>query len=303
MPPHSATPTAPAPRGRIIFGENLETLRGLPDESFALIYIDPPFNTNRRQDRVRLRTVRDPDGDRTGFGGNRYRTVRLGTTGFDDRHDDYPGFLEPRLEEARRVLAPNGSFFLHVDFREVHYAKVLLDGIFGRQSFLNEIIWAYDYGARSRKRWSPKHDNLLWYAKDPDDYTFHHEETDRIPYLAPALVGAEKAARGKTPTDVWWHTIVSPTGKERTGYATQKPLGILERIVRVHSNPGEALLDFFAGSGSFGEAAARNGRDFVLVDNNPDAIRIMADRLLRFGPELVGCEGVVERRVPQPRWR
>ena len=291
------------PRGRIIFGENLETLRGLPDESFALIYIDPPFNTNRRQDRVRLRTVRDPDGDHTGFGGNRYRTVRLGTTGFDDRHDDYLGFLEPRLEEARRVLAPNGSFFLHVDFREVHYAKVLLDGIFGRQSFLNEIIWAYDYGARSRKRWSPKHDNLLWYAKDPDDYTFHHEETDRIPYLAPALVGAEKAARGKTPTDVWWHTIVSPTGKERTGYATQKPLGILERIVRVHSNPGEALLDFFAGSGSFGEAAARNGRDFVLVDNNPDAIWIMADRLLRFGPELVGCEGVVERRVPQPRRR
>ncbi len=287
----------PAPKRRIIFGENLEILRGLPEGAFSLIYIDPPFNTNRRQARTRLRTVRDANGDRTGFGGNRYRTVRLETTGFDDRHDDYLGFLKPRLEEAHRVLTPSGSFFLHVDFREVHYAKVLLDQIFGRRSFINEIIWAYDYGGRSRTRWSPKHDNLLWYAKDPDDYTFNYEEIDRIPYLAPSLVGAEKAARGKTPTDVWWHTIVSPTGKERTGYATQKPLGILERIIRVHSNRGDAVLDFFAGSGSFGEAAARNGRDFVLVDDNPDAIRIMASRLARFDPRLVHCEVVEHNAV------
>ena len=294
-------PRPPAPRRQIIFGDNLETLRRIPDNTFALIYVDPPFNTNRRQARTRLRTVRDRNGDRTGFGGNRYRTIRLGTTGFDDRYDDYLGFLRPRLEEARRVLTATGSFFLHVDFREVHYAKVLLDEIFGRDSFINEIIWAYDYGARSKSRWSPKHDNLLWYAKDPDHYTFHYDEIDRIPYLAPTLVGAEKAARGKTPTDVWWHTIVSPTGKERTGYATQKPLGVLERIVRVHSDPGDLLLDFFAGSGSFGEAAARNRRDFVLVDNNPDAVRIMADRLGRFGPDLVNCEGVVERSVSQPQ--
>ncbi len=293
--------TEAPPTRQIVFGDNLETLRGFPDETFPLIYIDPPFNTNRRQSRTRLRTVRDPDGDRTGFGGNRYRTVRLGATGFDDRHDDYLGFLEPRLREAHRVLTPTGSFFLHVDYREVHYAKVLLDEIFGRESFINEIIWAYDYGARSKSRWSPKHDNLLWYAKDPDNYTFHYDEIDRIPYLAPTLVGAEKAARGKTPTDVWWHTIVSPTGKERTGYATQKPLGVLERIVRVHSNPGDRLLDFFAGSGSFGEAAARNRRDFVLVDDNPDAIRIMTDRLARFGPHLVNCEGVAPRPIPAPR--
>ena len=293
--------TEAAPPRQIIFGDNLERLRGFPDETFPLIYIDPPFNTNRRQSRTRLRTVRDPDGDRTGFGGNRYRTVRLGETGFADRYDDYLGFLEPRLREAYRVLTPTGSFFLHVDYREVHYTKVLLDQIFGRESFINEIIWAYDYGARSKSRWSPKHDNLLWYAKDPDDYTFHYDEIDRIPYLAPKLVGAEKAARGKTPTDVWWHTIVSPTGKERTGYATQKPLGILERIVRVHSNPGDRLLDFFAGSGSFGEAAGRNRRDFVLVDDNPDAIRIMTDRLARFGPQLVNCEGVVQSFVSQPQ--
>ena len=293
--------TEAPPTRQIVFGDNLETLRGFPGETFPLIYIDPPFNTNRRQSRTRLRTVRDPDGDRTGFGGNRYRTVRLGATGFDDRHDDYLGFLEPRLREAYRVLTATGSFFLHVDNREVHYAKVLLDEIFGRASFINEIIWAYDYGARSKRRWSPKHDNLLWYAKDPDAYTFHYDEIDRIPYLAPTLVGAEKAARGKTPTDVWWHTIVSPTGKERTGYATQKPLGVLERIVRVHSNPGDLLLDFFAGSGSFGEAAGRNRRDFVLVDSNPAAIRVMADRLARFDPHLVNCEGVVPRPISAPR--
>ncbi len=273
--------------GRIVFGENLEVLRELADSSVGLVYIDPPFNTGRRQQRRQLRTVRDPGGgDRTGFGGDRYRSITLGSTSFADCYDDYLGFLEPRLREAHRVLAGNGSFFLHVDYREVHYCKVLLDQIFGRAGFMNEIIWAYDYGARSKKRWSPKHDSLLWYAKDPRDYVFHYDEIDRIPYLAPDLVGPEKAARGKTPTDVWWHTIVSPTGREKTGYATQKPLGVLERIVRVHSNPGDLLLDFFAGSGTLGEAAARNGREFLLVDENPEAIEVMVKRLAPFSPEL-----------------
>jgi site-specific DNA-methyltransferase (adenine-specific) len=273
--------------GRIVFGENLEVLRELADSSVGLVYIDPPFNTGRRQQRRQLRTVRDPGGgDRTGFGGDRYRSISLGSTSFADCYDDYLGFLEPRLREAHRVLAGNGSFFLHVDYREVHYCKVLLDQIFGRAGFMNEIIWAYDYGARSKKRWSPKHDSLLWYAKDPRDYVFHYDEIDRIPYLAPDLVGPEKAARGKTPTDVWWHTIVSPTGREKTGYATQKPLGVLERIVRVHSNPGDLLLDFFAGSGTLGEAAARNGREFLLVDENPEAIEVMVKRLAPFSPEL-----------------
>jgi site-specific DNA-methyltransferase (adenine-specific) len=199
-------------------------------------------------------------------------------------------FLEPRLHEAHRVLKPTGSFFLHLDYREAHYSKVLLDGIFGRASFINEIIWAYDYGARATKRWSPKHDNILWYAKDPEHYTFRLDEVDRIPYMAPGLVGAEKAARGKTPTDTWWHTIVPTNGKERTGYPTQKPLGILERIVRVHSNPGDRLLDFFAGSGTLGEAAARNGRDCVLVDSNPEAIEVMLKRLAFARPETNGMK-------------
>ncbi len=262
----------------IYFGDNLPVLRRLPADLADLIYIDPPFNTGKAQSRTRLSTVRDEDGDRTGFGGRRYRTVRLGTGKYEDAFDDYPGFIEPRLVEARRILKPNGSLFLHIDYREVHYVKILLDKIFGRASFQNEIIWAYDYGGRSKTRWPAKHDNILWYAKDPGDYHFRIEECDRIPYMAPGLVGPEKAARGKTPTDTWWHTIVSPNGKEKTGYPTQKPRGIIDRIVKVHSRPGDLLLDFFAGSGTLGEAAAALGRRCILVDNNPEAMRVMERR-------------------------
>jgi site-specific DNA-methyltransferase (adenine-specific) len=271
---------------RIIRQENLAALRKLPSASVPLIYIDPPFNTGVRQKRTRIRAVRDVTGDRTGFGGHRYRTEILKTAPtYIDIFDDYLGFLRPRLLEAHRLLTPTGSLFFHIDPREVHYCKVLLDEIFttpevsGRACFQNEIIWAYDYGARPTKRWPAKHDNILWYTKDPKHYTFNLEGTDRIPYMAPGLVGATKAARGKTPTDVWWHTIVSPTGKEKTGYPTQKPLGILERIIRVHSNPGDTVLDFFAGSGTAGVAAARNGREYILIDQNPEAVKLMKKRL------------------------
>ena len=278
---------------KVIFADNLEAMAAMPDESVDLIYVDPPFNTGRTQSRRSLRTVRDEtDGDRVGFQGNRYRTVEIGSMGYSDRFDDYLGFLEPRFREAKRALKPTGSFFLHVDYREVHYCKVLLDEIFGRDSFVNEIIWAYDYGARSKSKWPAKHDNILWYAKDPKRYTFNYDEIDRIPYMAPGLVGPEKAARGKTPTDVWWHTIVGTNGKEKTGYPNQKPLGVIERIVRVHSNPGDLVLDFFAGSGTLGEAAARLGRDFILVDNNPESIRVMAKRLARYGTEFESCDAL-----------
>jgi site-specific DNA-methyltransferase (adenine-specific) len=270
----------------IHLGENLDVIRSLPSGRFHLIYIDPPFNTGRIQRRTQLRTVRDDDGDRLGWSGKRYRSIRVGSRSYADAFTDYLAFLEPRIEEAHRLLAPNGSFFLHLDFREVHYAKVLADAIFGRQCFINEIIWAYDYGARTRARWSPKHDNILWYAKHAGRYTFNVDEADRIEYMAPRLVGAVKAARGKTPTDTWWHTIVSPNGKEKTGYPTQKPLGIVERIVKVHSNRGDRVLDFFAGSGTLGEAAARNGRHAVLVDDNPAAVEVMMRRLKFAKPTL-----------------
>lgn len=267
-----------APLLSIHFGDNLDVLRSMPAASVDLIYIDPPFNTGKTQRRTTLATVRDTEGDRTGFQGARYRTLRLGSHAYADVFDDYLLFLEPRLVEARRVLASDGSLFFHIDYREVHYCKVLLDQLFGRESFLNELIWAYDYGARSKTRWPAKHDNILWYAKDPANYQFHLDACDRIPYMAPGLVGPEKAARGKTPTDTWWHTIVSPNGREKTGYPTQKPRGVLDRIVAVHSRPGDRLLDFFAGSGSFGEAAIAAGRHCTLVDNNPEALAVMESR-------------------------
>jgi site-specific DNA-methyltransferase (adenine-specific) len=274
---------------RIVHGDNLKALAAIETGSVDLIYVDPPFNTGRRQSRTQMKTIRDEAGDRIGFGGRRYRTEVLkqqtGGSGYGDRFDDFLGFLRPRLDEAHRVLSAKGSLFFHIDYREVHYCKVMLDEIFGRDCFQNEIIWAYDYGARATKRWPAKHDNILWYTKHPVLYTFNLNESDRIPYMAPGLVGAEKAARGKTPTDVWWHTIVSPTGKEKTGYATQKPLGILERIVRVHSNPGDLVLDFFAGSGTTAEAAARHGRRFLMVDESEAAVTVMKKRLAKYAPE------------------
>jgi site-specific DNA-methyltransferase (adenine-specific) len=268
----------------IFAGDNLDVLRSLDAASVDLIYIDPPFNTGKDQTHSRIKTVRDEDGDRVGFQGRTYKTVRLGSLSYVDIHDDYLGFLEPRIVEAKRVLAPTGSFFFHIDYREVHYCKVLLDAVFGRECFLNEIIWAYDYGARSRSRWPAKHDNILWYAADPDCYTFNFDAMDRIPYMAPGLVSEEKAARGKTPTDTWWHTIVPTNGRERTGYPTQKPLGILRRIIAVHSRPGDAVLDFFAGSGTTGEAALAAGRNAILVDNNPAALETMEKRLAQWKP-------------------
>ena len=266
----------------IYFGDNLKVLSKISSSSINLIYIDPPFNTGKTQNRTRLKTISSDEGDRTGFGNKRYKTIKLSSTGYEDSFDDFLGFLEPRLRETKRILADNGSLFFHLDFREIHYCKILLDEIFGRSSFINEIIWSYDYGARSRKKWSAKHDNILWYAKDPEDYVFNYEEIDRIPYMAPSLVGEEKAKIGKTPTDVWWNTIVSPNGKEKTGYATQKPLGILNRIVKVHSRPGDRLCDFFAGSGSFGEAAYKADRNCVLADNNSQAIEVMRRRFRDF---------------------
>ena len=270
----------------IHFGECLKLLPELSAESFSLIYIDPPFNTGKVQSRKRLKTTRDSEGDRIGYKGQPYRTIELGEESFDDRFEDFISYMRPRIEEGYRLLTSTGSFFFHIDCRESHYCKVMLDEIFGRECFMNEIIWAYDYGARSKRKWSPKHDSIFWYVKNPKDYTYRYEDIDRIPYMAPGLVGPEKAKRGKTPTDVWWQTIVGTNGKERTGYPTQKPIALLNRIIRVHSNPGEQVLDYFAGSGTTGEAAVRLGRNATLVDNNPAAIGVMESRLSFASPRI-----------------
>ena len=272
---------APFPRlpSLVVRADNLDVLRHVPDGAVDLVYVDPPFNTGRRQARPPLRTVRDDAGDRTGFGGRRYRTVASGPTrAFNDAFDDYLGFLEPRVREAHRVLRPTGSFCLHLDYSEVHYAKVMVDRVFGREAFINEIVWAYDYGARSKSRWPAKQDDILFYARDPARYFFDTREVDRIPYMAPGLVGPDKVDRGKLPTDAWWHTIVSPTGKEKLGYPTQKPLGILRRVVAASCPPGGVVLDFFAGSGTAGAAARQLGRRFVMVDASEDALAVMRAR-------------------------
>ena len=271
-------PTQSAPANKVYFGDNLTLLGQLADESVQMIYIDPPFNTGRVQSRGGNTTKRSETGTRLGFKGARYETVKKTVLSYDDDFTDYWAFLEPRLEEAWRLLADSGTLYLHLDYREAHYAKVLLDALFGRESFLNEIIWAYDYGAKSKKRWPAKHDTILVYVKNPTTYYFNSDEVDREPYMAPGLVTAEKAERGKLPTDVWWHTIVSPTGREKTGYPTQKPEGILRRIVHASSRQGDAVLDFFAGSGTTGAVAGALGRSFVLVDQNPEAIAVMKKR-------------------------
>jgi site-specific DNA-methyltransferase (adenine-specific) len=263
----------------LVEGDGADVLRRLPAGAFDMAYVDPPFNTGRAQRHERLRVVRDDDGDRSGFGGRRYRTESLGGLQFDDAFADYLGFLMPRLAEVRRALADHGTLYVHLDPRESHYVKIALDGLFGRECFLNEIVWAYDYGGRPRRRWPPKHDTILVYVKDPERYHFDDAEVDREPYMAPGLVTPEKQARGKRPSDTWWHTIVPTNGAERTGYPTQKPLGIVRRMVAASSRPGGWCLDCFAGSGTLGVAARDLGRRFVLVDCSPDAVAIAARRL------------------------
>jgi site-specific DNA-methyltransferase (adenine-specific) len=280
----------PRPSGQILLGDNLDLLKEIPTGSCRLIYIDPPFNTQKVQKRDRISVTRDENGARGGFAGAKYSVVRIASPQYADQFDDFVSFMAPRLEEAYRILSPDGSFFLHIDYREVHYVKVLLDQIFGRESFVNELIWSYDYGGKPKNRWPAKHDNILWYAKDPDNYVFNYDAIDRIPYMAPDLVGPEKAARGKIPTDVWWMTIVPTNSKEKTGYPTQKPIKLLNRIVQVHSREGDTVLDFFAGSGTTGVAAAQAQRKFILMDSSQDAIRVMAERLSFASPTITGME-------------
>jgi site-specific DNA-methyltransferase (adenine-specific) len=263
---------------RVIQGDNLAVLQSIPGASIQLIYVDPPFNTGRVQSRGSSTTTRTETGNRIGFKGQRYEIVKETVLSYDDEFKDYWSFLEPRLEEAWRILNETGTLYLHLDYRESHYAKVLLDALFGRECFLNEIIWAYDYGGKAKSRWPSKHDTILVYVKNPDKYYFNNETVDREPYMAPGLVTPEKVAKGKLPTDVWWHTIVSPTGKEKTGYPTQKPLGILRRIIQASSKEGDTVLDFFAGSGTTGHAASSLNRNFILVDQNPEAIQVMKER-------------------------
>lgn len=227
----------------------------------SLIYIDPPFNT----------------GDTQKLGANSYKDLL--------ENSMWLAMMADAFDKAYELLDDHGSLFVHVDWRCSWKIRFILENQLNWH-FQNEIIWAYDYGGRSKKRYPRKHDNIYWYTKHPTNYTFNYDEIDRIPYMAPGLVGKEKAAKGKTITDCWWHTIVPTMGKERVGYPTQKPMGILERIVKVHSNPGDTVIDLFAGSGTTGDAAAKNGRNFVMVDSNEQAIEVMKKRLEYAEPNI-----------------
>lgn len=275
-------------QGRVFLADNMQVLPGLPSGSFQLIYIDPPFNTGKTQERRTLRAVKSQDGAR-GFQGRRYEMIETSRSSYPDDHEDYLGFLGPRLREAHRLLDGTGTLYLHIDYREAHYCKILLDEIFGRECFLNEVIWAYDYGGRAKRRWPAKHDTILVYVRDRGRYYFDQDAVDRIPYMAPGLVTPEKVARGKVPTDVWWHTIVPTNSKEKTGYPTQKPEGIVRRAIQASSAPGSLVLDFFAGSGTTGAVARQLRRRFVLIDDNPEAISVIRNRL--------GLEGVEYRGI------
>src|ERR1700722_15278488 len=281
----------------VIAGDNALVLGKLPDAAFDLIYLDPPFNTGRAQSRRTLSVAADPSGSRVGFGGRRYTSRLLQSLSYDDAFADYLGFLPPRLERARALLAPHGTLYFHIDYREAHYCKLLLDELFGRDAFLNEIIWAYDYGAKPRRRWPAKHDTILVYVRTPGGHHFDADAVDREPYMAPGLVSAEKAARGKRPTDVWFHTIVPTAGREKTGYPTQKPEGVLRRLVAASSRPGSWCLDPFAGSGTLGAVCRELGRRFVLVDENPVAIDVMSERLGAGAPSVSRGR---RARAPQP---
>jgi site-specific DNA-methyltransferase (adenine-specific) len=264
----------------VIEADCADVLGGLPAGAFDLVYIDPPFNTGRRREHRRLRTVHDESGgDRAGFGGRRYRSRLLSAVAYDDEFADYLGLLEPLLARTRELLAEHGTLYFHIDYREAHYCKLLLDEIFGRECFLNELIWAYDYGGKPRTRWPAKHDTILVYVRDPEHHWFDADAVEREPYMAPGLVSAEKAARGKMPTDVIWHTIVPTNGRERTGYPTQKPEGLVRRFVSASSRPDGWCLDFFAGSGTLGAVCAQLGRRYVLADSNPAAVAVMEQRL------------------------
>jgi len=294
----------------IVAGDNLLALPQLPRAAFDLVYLDPPFNRGRSQSRHTLNTVADPDGDRVGFAGRRYRSKRLSTLSYDDEFANYLGFLAPRLEQCRELLAPHGTLYFHIDYREAHYCKLLLDELFGRDAFLNELIWSYDYGAKPRRRWPAKHDTILVYVRTPGGHWFDADAVEREPYMAPGLVSAEKAARGKRPTDVWFHTIVPTNGSEKTGYPTQKPEGVLRRMVAASSRPGGWCLDPFAGSGTLGAVCAGLGRRFVLVDSNPVAVEVMRDRLQEAGragavedPVVAGQHQIAQARGQGSRLR
>ncbi len=229
----------------VVLGDCATVLPTLPDASVQLIYIDPPFNTGKAQRGARsapsaMRTATAP-ASRAGatpppsWAGTPTTTCMRTTSACSSRSSSRRGACS----------TASGTLYLHIDYREAHYVKLLLDDVFGRDAFLNELIWAYDFGGRARDRWPAKHDTILVYVRTPGGHFFDQDAVERIPYLAPGLVGPEKAARGKLPTDVWWHTIVptAGSGEDRLSQPEARGHPAPDRVgVEPPRRPGPRLL-------------------------------------------------------------
>jgi DNA modification methylase len=270
--------------GQLILGDNLSVMAALLPKyegRINLVYADPPFFTNRK---FNARIGRGED--------SRKPDEWKLTHGYQDNWidlDEYLDFLYQRLSLMYRLLAPNGTLYLHLDWHADAYARLILDELFGAENFLNEIIWTYHGPSPIRTAFNRKHDTILSYVKGKD-YTFNADAV-REPYnqnTVNTFKSSSKAGfgkvpnleRGKVPEDWWYFPVVARLHNERTGYPTQKPNALVERIILASSNPGDLVADFFCGSGTTPYVAAKNGRKFIACDENPSAIHTARCRLL-----------------------
>jgi DNA modification methylase len=273
----------PDVENRLILGDNLAIMSALLPEyegRINLIYADPPFFTNRKYP---ARIGRGEDSRKP----NKWRLIE----GYHDHWDDldaYLDFLYQRLAVMYRLLAPNGTLYLHLDWHADSYARLLLDELFGPEHLLNEIIWAYHGPSPIRRAFNRKHDTILAYVKS-GDYTFNVDAV-REPYnknTVKTFKSSPKAGfgkvpdleRGKVPEDWWYFPVVARLHNERTGYPTQKPVGLLERIVLASSNSGDIVADFFCGSGTTPFVAAKHERRFIACDEAFHALHTTRARL------------------------
>ncbi|HOS42644.1 MAG TPA: site-specific DNA-methyltransferase, partial [Armatimonadota bacterium] len=264
-PAGEPTPAFPDGRNRILFGDCLPAMRALPDETFDLLYLDPPFFTGKHR-----HASQDAPGALPSYP--------------DDWADGlaaYLAWLGERLAEMRRLLKPSGALLVHLDWHAVHYVKVLLDRLFGMRRFQNEFIWYYSGGGASKRRFARKHDSILFYTKS-DAWTFHADRV-RTPYKwtdgQPRADGsARDYARGKLPDDVWEHHALLPWAEEALGYPTQKPEALLTRLLLPLTDPGDVVGDFCCGCGTTAAVAQRLGRRWMAGDASRPAVCLAAER-------------------------
>ena len=285
--PQGAGYPGASPENQLILGDNLQVMSALLAEfegRINLIYADPPFFSNRRYP---MRIGRGED--------SRNPKEWQLAEGYPDHWTDLNAYLDmlyPRLSLMYRLLAPTGTLYLHLDWHASAYARLILDEIFGSDRLLNEIVWIYHGPSPIRSAFNRKHDTILIYTKS-DEYTFNVDEV-RQPYdptTIKTFASSPKAGfgkipdlkRGKVPEDWWYFPVVARLHLERSGYPTQKPEALLERIIRASSNPGDWVADFFCGSGTTAVVTARLGRHYIASDQSFRAIHTSRTRLIQAG--------------------